>query len=158
MRTSSVMRSLLLAAVACGASLVAAEASAAAPAHASHLLLPSSNGRGALVYDASKLRISSFLEHPYRYPSEGRETRNFAFDAYPGVRSGNDRAWLTTVAASKIEYVPGTGIVHVVRTFAGLEIDEFSQGRIDASVAELAEDVLDVGFGCVIKQDSWPRW
>lgn len=125
MRTSSVMRSLLLAAVACGASLVAAEASAAAPAHASHLLLPSSNGRGALVYDASKLRISSFLEHPYRYPSEGRETRNFAFDAYPGVRSGNDRAWLTTVAASKIEYVPGTGIVHVVRTFAGLEIDEY---------------------------------
>lgn len=100
-------------------------AHAAAPPHKSQTALPTANGFGTVVYDATKLRVTSFLEHAYRYPSEGRETRNFAFDAYPGIRVGTTSAWLTTVAPRGVEYVPRTGIVHISRTFSGVEIDEY---------------------------------
>lgn len=103
----------------------ASHASAAAPPHRSLNTLPTANGHGTVVYDAQQRKVVQFLEHAYRYPAEGRETRNFAFDAYPGLRVGAQRAWLNTVAPSLVEYVPGTGIVHVARTFAGLEVDEY---------------------------------
>jgi len=155
MRTSALLRTLLLA---MPLVLVAEGAHAAAPAHRSHELLPSSNGRGALVYDAAKLRVSTFLEHPYRYPAEGRESRNFAFDAYPGVRSGNDRAWLTAVAPSTIAYAPGTGIVHVARTYAGLEIDEYEyapMGLAENAMVTLVKVKRTAGSGPVHVYHLW---
>ncbi len=103
----------------------AREASAAAPPHRSMASLPSSNGFGTVVYDAKAAKVVQFLEHAYRYPSEGKESRNFAFDAYPGLRVGTQKAWLDTIAPTSIEYVPGTGIVHTARTFAGLDVDEY---------------------------------
>ena len=104
--------------------LVGSEASAVEP-HRSAKHLSSSNGRAAIAYDASSHRLTQFLEHPYRFPSAARETRDFAFDSYPGIRVGGSGAWLSAIAPSTIEYLPGTGIVHTVRTYAGLRLDEY---------------------------------
>lgn len=119
------MRILASLALAGALAAVPVAARAAAPPHRSMGALPSANGLGTVVYDAKSLKVTQFLEHPYRYPREGVETRNFAFDAFPGLRVGAQRAWLNAVPARLIEYVPGTGIVHVARTFQGLEVDEF---------------------------------
>ena len=45
----------------------------------------------------------------------GAESRDFAFDSYPGVRVGTAGSWLPASAPTTIAYVPGTGIIHVVR-------------------------------------------
>ncbi len=112
-------------ALALGLATSTSPAAAAAPPHRSLATLPTSNGFGAVVYDAKQLKVVQFLEHAYRYPSEGKESRNFAFDAYPGLRVGAQRAWLNTVTPRLVEYVPGTGMLHIARTFAGLEVDEY---------------------------------
>jgi MYXO-CTERM domain-containing protein len=115
-----------LAAFACLTALsVAPPAGAAVPAFRSAWGIPASNGRGAIVYDAKNLKLVSFLEHAYRYPAPGQESRNFLFDSYPGLRVGGQSAWLNTVAPQRIEYASGTGIVHVVRSWQGLDVDEW---------------------------------
>ena len=78
--------------------------------------LSSSNGKGALVYDATKYKISEFLEHPYQAASSTTSSRNFAYDSYPGIRVGATGTWLNTVAPTVIEYLPATGIIHTQRT------------------------------------------
>ncbi len=127
MRSSSVLNRALLGVLATAIATLASSspARAAVPPHKSQVALPTANGFGTVVYDSSKLRVTSFLEHAYRYPSEGRETRNFAFDAYPGIRVGTERAWFTAIPSRLVEYVPRSGIVHIARTFAGVEIDEY---------------------------------
>src|SRR4051812_7937876 len=107
-----------------GLMLVATTAGAVAP-HRPVRHLPSSNGRAAIAYDTQTGRLTQFLEHPYRYPAAGRETRNFAFDSYPGVRVGGAGTWLTAVTPSLIEYLPGTGIIHVVRSYMNVRFDEY---------------------------------
>ena len=87
--------------------------------------LTSSNGRGAIIYDRTTYRITQFLEHAYRYPEKGVESRNFAFDSYPGIRVGGTGAWLANSAPTRIEYVNGTGIVHTERTVSGVQVDEY---------------------------------
>lgn len=156
MRTKAVLGTLLLSALA----LVGGEggARAAVAPHPSHGALPAGNGRATFSYDASSLRITSFLEHPYRSPGEGRVTRNFAYDAYPGVRVGADRAWLTAVAASKIEYVAGTGIVHIARNFSGVEIDEYEFapiGLAENAVVTLVAARRASGSGSVHVYQLW---
>lgn len=98
---------------------------AAAPPHTSVPGLPSSNGFSAVVFDRASSRVNQFLEHAYRYPSAGVETRNFAYDSYPGVRVGSFSAWLPTLSPNTLEYVAGTGIVHVTRSFSGVTLDEY---------------------------------
>ena len=93
--------------------------------HRSENHLPSSNGLASIAYNVSAAKIDQFLEHPYRYPSSGVTTRNFAYDNYPGIRVGTTAAWLNTVAPSTVEYLPGTGIVHVVHSYNGLTVEEF---------------------------------
>ncbi len=116
--------SLVTFACALGAGLVASRAEAVVP-HRSEQFLPSSNGRAAVAYDAVNFKLTQFLEHPYRYPQAGQETRNFAYDSYPGIRVATTAAWLDGVPGSLVEYLPGTGIVHVVRTYQGLTLDEY---------------------------------
>lgn len=113
-----------------------AVASAAEP-HRSTGFLPTANGRASAAYDAKARKLVQLLEHPYRYPSQGVESRNFLFDAYPGVRVGNQGAWLTSIAPSVIEYVKGTNVVHVARAWNGLTIDEY-----DVAPASLGENAL----------------
>jgi GH15 family glucan-1,4-alpha-glucosidase len=93
--------------------------------HRSETTLPSSNGRGAIAWNAGTWRITQFLEHPYQNPTATTQSRQFAYDSYPGVRIGTVGTWLSSVAPTTIEYVPGTGIVHVARALSGYAIDEY---------------------------------
>ncbi len=93
--------------------------------HRSMGTLSSSNGLGTLVWDATQYKITEFLEHPYQAASASTQSRNFAYDSYPGVRIGSTGTWLSTVAPSVVEYVPGTGIIHSQRTLQGLTLDEY---------------------------------
>lgn len=104
------------------------DAAAGVEAFRSQHFLPSSNGRASIAYDAVAGKLSHFYEHPYRFPSAGVESRNFAYDAYPGVRvggTGTAGTWLSAVTPALVEYVHGTGIVHVKRSVAGLDLDEY---------------------------------
>ena len=103
---------------------VAASAHAVEP-HRSERYLPSSNGRAAIAYDAEGARLTQFLEHPFASLHTGSTTRNFLFDSYPGVRIGAAGTWLTGVPPTIVEYLPGTGIVHTLRIYSGLNIDEY---------------------------------
>jgi hypothetical protein len=107
------------------AALLAASPARAVQAHRSEAALPSSNGVAAIAWNVAGSRLTQFLEHPYRYPAAGQETRNFAYDSYPGVRVGASATWLTSVAPGVIEYVAGTAVVHVTRAYAGLAIEEY---------------------------------
>ena len=104
--------------------LAASTASAVAP-HRSARFLSSANGHASIAFDTQTSRVTDFLEHPYRYPAAGSESRDFAFDSYPGVRVGTAGSWLPASTPITTEYVPGTGIVHVVRAIAGVTIDEY---------------------------------
>jgi Glycosyl hydrolases family 15 len=135
MTTSSYCRTV---ATACAVtlSLLASAPSAGANVapHASASALVSSNGESVIVYDTTQHKITTFLEHPYQAQSNGAQTRNFAYDEYPGLRlggAGQPGTWLTDVAPSSVEYVPGTGIIHAVRSWQGLAIDEYQFCPID---------------------------
>ena len=120
---------VVVAAAAAGVGVfVPTTAVAGVEAFRSQRFLPSSNGRASIAYDSVAGKLTHFYEHPYRFPSAGVESRNFAYDAYPGVRvggAGTAGTWLTTVTPSLVEYVRGTGVVHVKRSAAGLDLDEY---------------------------------
>ena len=88
-------------------------------------MLPSSNGRGAIAWDASTWRITQFLEHAYQNPTPTTSSRQFVYDSYPGVRVGTSGTWLSSVAPESIAYLPGTGIIHAVRSLSGYALDEY---------------------------------
>lgn len=115
---------LRVAAVAAVTSLSPSALGAAQP-HRSATELVSSNGRAVVGFDVPQQRITSFLEHPYRQKSNGAETRDIAYDVYPGVRVGSSGKWLGEVAPTSVAYETGTGIIRVTRVHAGLEIDEY---------------------------------
>src|SRR4051794_18325431 len=76
------------------------------------------NGHGFQVFDASpnQYKITTFLEHPYRYlrpaagnpNGEGVARRNLAFDFYFGIK-GQD--WLNHPVNDSPEYVEQTNII-----------------------------------------------
>jgi GH15 family glucan-1,4-alpha-glucosidase len=108
-------------------SLRAAPASAVSP-HLSMTTLTSSNGLGAIVYDATQYKITQFLEHPYQAGSASSTSRNFAYDSYAGIRVGGEGtvgAWFTAITPPVVEYLPGTAIIHTQRSFEGLTLDEY---------------------------------
>src|SRR5579859_3432841 len=111
--------------VALGVVLGAGSARAEALPHRSEAFLPSSNGVAAVAYDRTQYKLSQFLEHPYQAQSAGAQSRNFAFDSYPGVRIAGTGTWLDAVAPVVVEYVAGTGIVHTSRTLSGVKLDEY---------------------------------
>ena len=96
--------------------------------------LSSSNGMGALVYDATQYKVTEFLEHPYQAASSTVTSRNFAYDSYPGIRLGvGGGTWLNTVTPDEVDYVPATGIVHATRSLKvrpRLDL-EMSRGGLD---------------------------
>jgi len=100
-------------------------ARAAASQHLSEQYLPSSNGIAAIAWDRSQSKLDQWLEHPYQAQSSATQTRNFIYDSYPGVRVGTTGTWLDTVTPSVIEYVPGTGVVHTMRTVGPVQLDEY---------------------------------
>ncbi|MEO8874380.1 MAG: hypothetical protein ABI461_02235, partial [Polyangiaceae bacterium] len=125
MRKKSVATSSLVAlAIALGGLSFSESAHAVVP-HRSENFLSSSNGRASIAFDVGASKLDLFLEHPYAYPSAGQSTRNFAYDSYPGIRVGSAAAWDNTMVPSLIEMIAGTGIIHVVRSFTGVQIDEY---------------------------------
>ncbi len=113
---------------------ISTSARAVAP-HRSERYLPSSNGRSSIAFDAQTSRVDLFLEHPYQNVSSGVATRNFAFDSYPGIRVGTSASWNPSISAGTIEMIPGTGIVHVTRSYNGVAIDEYHFAPIGLSEA-----------------------
>ena len=100
-------------------------AHALAEPHQSTGFLPTSNGAITAAFDVTQNKVDYFLEHPYQSASSGVLSRNFLYDTYPGVRVGTQAVWLDTVTPVVVEYLPGTGIVHVVRSTFGLTLDEY---------------------------------
>lgn len=142
MRTTKYLLALAL-------SALAGHALAAEP-HRSAGFLPSSNGRAAVAFDVTQGRLTQFLEHPYRFPQANAQSRDVLFDAYPGVRVNGVGTWLPSVAPTKIEYVQGTGIVHVVRAVSGLLVDEYDfapMGLADAAVFTVLAVTRQSGAG-----------
>ena len=130
MRTTKYLLALAL-------SAFSAQAAAAEP-HRSAGFLPSSNGRTTVAFDVAQGRLTQFLEHPYRFPQANAQTRNLLYDAYPGVRVDGVGTWLTSVAPSTIEYVQGTGIVHVVPRRLGRHASTSTTSRPWASATRRA--------------------
>ncbi len=117
---------------AAGATLTwAAPARATASPHRSEGSLPSSNGVAAIAWDRTQNKLTQFLEHPYTAASASVQTRNFAFDSYPGVRIGSTGTWLNTLTPPVVEYLPGTGVVHTQRQLSGYTLDEYDFAPID---------------------------
>jgi MYXO-CTERM domain-containing protein len=100
-------------------------ARAEASPHLSEQYLPSSNGIAAIAWDRSQSKLDQWLEHPFQALNSGTQTRNFIYDSYPGVLVGTTGTWLDTVTPTVIEYVPGTGVVHTMRTLGTVQLDEY---------------------------------
>jgi MYXO-CTERM domain-containing protein len=123
------MKSRVVRAAACvgalGAVTAWSSAAGAVVPHRSETTLPSSNGLGSIAWNASTWRITQFLEHAYQNPTPTTSSRQFVYDSYPGVRIGTSGTWLSAALPTTIEYLPGTGIIHVVRAFSGYTFDEY---------------------------------
>ncbi|HEX7664993.1 MAG TPA: glycoside hydrolase family 15 protein, partial [Polyangiaceae bacterium] len=110
--------------LALAASSYAPSARAVVPHRSEHYVC-SSNGRSSIAYDTQANKIDLFLEHPYQSVSANVATRNFAYDSYAGIRVGTSATWNNALTPTVVELVTGTGIVHVVKSFAGVTIDEY---------------------------------
>jgi GH15 family glucan-1,4-alpha-glucosidase len=136
-------RLAILCATSATSAALATPAAAGVSPHRSMTTLTSSNGLGALVYDATQYKITQFLEHPYQAASATASSRNFAYDSYPGLRvggAGTAGTWLNGVAPTVVEYLPGTGIIHVQRSVQGLTVDEYDFAPV--ALAENASVML----------------
>ncbi|HEY1957540.1 MAG TPA: glycoside hydrolase family 15 protein [Polyangiaceae bacterium] len=132
--------------------LSAPGASALAEPHQSTTFLPTSNGRITAAFDVAQDKVDYFLEHPYQSASPGAASRNFLYDTYPGIRVGTQSVWLNAVPASRVEYVAGTGIVHVVRSTFGVTIDEYDfapMGLARGALVTLVKATRTSGTGAV---------
>lgn len=95
--------------------------------------LPTGNGHGFQVYNASRNRITHFLEHPYRYlrPSssdphgDGVGRRNLAYDFFFGVAQASGNAWLSEGVSGAPSYLDQTNIIHVPVSAAGISAETY---------------------------------
>lgn len=119
-----------------GVLLASPPANADVAPHCSEQYLPSSNGFSAIAWDRSQNKLDQWLEHPYQAASSTAQSREFLYDSYPGVRvggAGGTGTWLDGVTPVVVEYVPGTGIVHTMRTLGSLQLDEYDYAPMGLS-------------------------
>ncbi len=102
---------------------------ASAPGRSWHYM-PTGNGHGFQVFDRQEGKITSFLEHPYRYVAPGNTERTFgvgrrdlAHDIYFGVRVNEHSAWLNQIR--EVSYEEESHIIHGVSTHGGATIDTY---------------------------------
>src|SRR5260370_10966 len=125
-------RRRLSAAVAFCPLVLAASAAEAAPQR-TWTYLTSGNGFGFQVYDTNKNKITTFLDHPYRYVApnpapmaDGLPRRNLAFDLYFGLRGSGVAGWLNApTSAGAQEYVDQTNIIHAPVTLGSINADSY---------------------------------
>ena len=127
------LRTPLFLALAVAAGIAAAPREARAENRTWHFLT-TGNGHGFQVYDENKHRVTTFLEHPYRYiapstiPSlppehEGVARRNLAFDVFFGVKGAG---WLSNdQGAEAPEYVDQSNIIRVPATIGATKAESF---------------------------------
>ena len=118
-------------------SLISPRAAKAVDPHRSFERLVSGNGHCVVSFDRAARRIDAFLEHPYRFAAPrapaadlcyaADESRDLAYDAYFGVRSGTGGAsggergeWLPELPLDDASTETGTGII-VAQQHAGLD-------------------------------------
>jgi MYXO-CTERM domain-containing protein len=124
-------RVALSTAVAAAALWLVAAPAAAAPR--SWYWLTTGNGFGFQVYDINQKKITTFLEHPYRFlragadpKSDGVLRRNLVYDFYFGVRGPGGTAWLNSGnAATDPEYLDQSHILHAAIAAAGVTADNY---------------------------------
>jgi hypothetical protein len=95
--------------------------------------LTTGNGHGFQLFDRATGRITSFLEHPYRYVAEatpertwGIGRRDLAHDAYFGLRVGTHRVWLAhDHAQTEVSYERESHIIHGRSSEGGLTVDTY---------------------------------
>ncbi len=95
--------------------------------------LTSGNGFGFQVYDTNQNKLTTFLDHPYRYTGptqnpmdDGYPRRNLAYDVYFGVRGGSTNGWLSMPTSSgNAEYVDQTNIIHAPVTLGSINADSY---------------------------------
>ena len=105
--------------------LVLAIASAAAAQERAYFELTVANGHAMAVYDAQGGRLTEIWDHPYAAYSPTETSADLLFDAFYGVRVGDEGTWLTEVPATEAEYRPGTGVVRAVRDHGNLRLEEY---------------------------------
>jgi len=95
--------------------------------------LTSGNGFGFQVFDTNQNKITTFLDHPYRYTgpradpkSDGFPRRNLAFDLYFGLKGGGASGWLNQpTSAGEVEYVDQTNIIHAPASLGSVSADSY---------------------------------
>lgn len=92
--------------------------------------MPTGNGYGFQIFDRAENKITSFLEHPYRYVAPGDDGRTYgigrrdlAHDIYFGARVGGNSTWITDY--SLIEYEAETNVIHGRKSFNGATLDTY---------------------------------
>ncbi|HWE26912.1 MAG TPA: hypothetical protein VHB97_02870, partial [Polyangia bacterium] len=121
--------------------------------------LTTGNGYGFQVFDTGAHKITSFLEHPYRYlgpnPSdphaEGVLRRNLAYDFYFGVRQGATAGWLNApTVAGDASYVDQAHIIDAPATLGAIATESYFFAPFDypgnAMVALLKAPAATDGF------------
>lgn len=98
--------------------------------------LTTGNGFGFQGYDADKRKITTFLEHPYRFVrprpdprSDGFARRNLAFDFYFGVKGQQGGGWLNDPMAAQVagdpSYLEESHIIRAPFTVGGASAETF---------------------------------
>ena len=109
--------------------------SEAAAAPRTWFYLPTGNGHGFQIFDRNQGKITTFLEHPYRYLSpSGRRTpgdretpgvdrRDLAYDIYFGARVNGAAQWFEGLR--EVEYEAESQIIHGVSRSGGVRFDHY---------------------------------
>ncbi|MFT3773849.1 MAG: hypothetical protein QM820_51425 [Minicystis sp.] len=109
------------------------EGHAAAAPQRTWNFLTSGNGLGFQVFDTNQNKITTFLDHPYRYvgprpdpKSDGWPRRDLAFDVYFGLKGGGASGWLNQpTSAGDVEYLEETNIIHAPVTLGSINADSY---------------------------------
>ncbi len=92
--------------------------------------LPTGNGFGFSVFDASAHKVTQFLERPYRFLGPGTDPkgagvyrRDLAYDVYFGARTGGAGAWLPDRPQDEVGYLAQSGVVRSVAQLGSVKIE-----------------------------------
>jgi Glycosyl hydrolases family 15 len=88
--------------------------------------LVSSNGYSTLQYSVTERHFDRFLQHPYKFESQGVPTRDLLSEAFYGVSHAAGRGWLPQGETLSATLVPGTGIIEVTQVAAGVRVKTYA--------------------------------
>lgn len=115
--------------------------------HVSYAQLPMCNGFSPAVYNIDANRVDAYYDHLYHDYDGMTPSTDLCWDTYWGLNVDSAAAWLCEIDESEVMYEEGTGIVHVVRTFEEMRVDEyyFSPFDFDGSAVVMLAQVTHTG-------------